>query len=305
MGAIRAAVGACVWAAAVVAAGGCGGAAGEARPDRGDYLSCPFADRHWTIDDKAALERLVRGLVALHKGGKTTEMSVLTSQLGRTRFEASLPPAPTRGMHPVSLYRRCREGVLVFAALVQGKKKNQWGVQRSSAFVLTGDGLVATCYHCLDHPDALTLGAMTFDGKVYAVKEVLAADKASDVAVLRLAASDLRPLALRGPVEVGTPVYAVGHPGRQIYTMTEGIVSRRYKRDSHGKRVPVLTVTVGAAGGSSGCPVVDRAGGVVGMITRAGWVYGVKGKGKNKEETAQMRINTCVPAEAILQCLGQ
>lgn len=290
----------CILTVAVLAVSGC-----SPQPHDKPPLPCPFADKHWTIDDRAPVRIIIPRMAQLYQDGKTTKMSTLIEQLGRKRCEVSLPKAGRRTLDPVRLYRRCREGVLVLAALRKGKKKDEWAVRRSSAVVLTANGVIATCYHSVDDDEYLTLGAMTFDGKVYAVKEVLAADKGSDVAILQLDASGLRPLPLRPYVPIGTEVYVLGHPGRLYYAFTGGMISRRYYDYSAGRRAAALEVTSRMAGGSSGSPVVDRTGAVVGVASRVRWVCTVKGTGSDQKELATMTIGCCAPAEAILACLGQ
>jgi S1-C subfamily serine protease len=290
----------CILAPAVLAVSGC-----SPHPHDKQPLPCPFADKHWTIDDKAAVRIIIPRMAQLYQDGKTTKMSTLIEQLGRKRCEVSLPKIGRRTLDPVGLYRRCREGVLVLAALRKGKKKNEWAVRRTSAFALTANGVIATCYHCVDDGEYLTLGAMTFDGKVYAVKEVLAANKDADVAILQLDASGLRPLPLRPYVPTGTEVYVLGHPGRLHYTFTGGTVSRRFYDYVAGRRVATLEVTARMAGGGSGSPVVDRTGAVVGVTSRVRRVCTVKGIGSDQKELAVMTIGCCAPAEAILACMGQ
>lgn len=290
----------CILAPAVLAVSGCAPHPRDQQP-----LPCPFADKHGTIDDRAAVRLIIPRMAHLYQRGKTTKMSTLIEQLGRKRCEVSLPKAGRTTLDPVRLYRRCREGVLVLAALRKGEKKDEWAVRRSSAFVLTANGVIATCYHCVDDGEYLTLGAMAFDGKVYAVREVLAADKGADVAILQLDASGLRPLPLRPYVPVGTEVYVLGHPGRLHYTFTGGMVSRRFYDCVAGRRAAALEVTARMAGGGSGSAVVDRTGAVVGVTSRVRQVSTVKGTGSDRKEVAALTIGCCAPAEAILACLGQ
>jgi S1-C subfamily serine protease len=109
------------------------------------------------------------------------------------------------------------------------------------------------------------------------VTSILAGDKQNDLAVLKAEAKGLRPLPLAGGIRVGEPVYCVSHPmlaahaGEQGFFMfSSGVVSARYAMSHHGEPpIDVLAVTCDYAIGSSGGPIVDARGAVVGMVCQA------------------------------------
>ncbi len=96
----------------------------------------------------------------------------------------------------MELYESCRKGVLVVGHLYKCKQCGRIHAATAAGIALTASGAVATNCHVINHPEALAIGAMTTDGRVYAVKEVLAADSDSDVAILQLDGGGLSPLAL-------------------------------------------------------------------------------------------------------------
>jgi serine protease Do len=118
------------------------------------------------------------------------------------------------------------------------------------------------------------LGVMTSDGRVFPIKAVLAADKLNDVAVLKVEATDLTPLPLARSVPVGAAVYCLSHPlmngmGTEngFFAFTQGIVSGRYRSRLMGETpINVLTITADYAQGSSGGPILNEYGAVVGMV---------------------------------------
>src|SRR5471030_752336 len=63
-----------------------------------------------------------------------------------------------------------------------------------SGFVLSDDGLIATNRHVIG--EARRIKVETSDGKVEEVTEVYATDARLDLAILRIARKDLKPLAL-------------------------------------------------------------------------------------------------------------
>jgi hypothetical protein len=97
--------------------------------------------------------------------------------------------------------------------------------------------------------------------------DFLGGDKVADVAVFRIDAKGLTPLAVSPDYpEVGSWVGLLGHPGDNFYVYTCGHVTRySTNKNDDGKRERWMGVTAEYAGGSSGSPVLDKYGSVVGM----------------------------------------
>ena len=263
----------------------------------------PCAADDSPIDDAASQRKVAGGLSSLMKQNKTVKMSTLVGQLTRTRHRLALPAAAEAPLKAPGLYKRCRRSVLLVGSLYKCKKCTRWHTGVAGGFAIAPKGIIVTNYHVMDKPTSATAGAMTFDGKVYAVGEILAANKNADVAILKLKGADPPPLTLRAGAPVGTDVYVISHPDQKLYTLSEGILSRRFFRVAHGKRIAALSITADYAKGSSGAPVMDAAGAVVAMVATTHSVYYKREKGVDK--SLQMVIRTCVPAKAILDCLSE
>ena len=171
--------------------------------------------------------------------------------------------------------------------------------------MISEDGLAVTNYHVLEgNKEAVTFGAMTHDGKVFAVEEVVAASKADDLAVVRLAkAEGLTPVALSTRARAGDVVAVVSHPKGKFYSYTEGVVSRYALGARAGKSVVTMEITADYAVGSSGSPVFDEFGNVVGVVASTHFLF-ANPKGKGEEPSAaQMVVKSCVPVSSILNLL--
>jgi len=288
--------------------GRCDGEA-AARSERGEKDSRPlFRERPCAgddspIDDSGTLKKFTAGLSALMKQNKTVKMSALIAQLKRTKHRLVLPAASKASLKAPVLYKRCRPSVLLVGSLYKCSKCSKWHTSAAGGFAIAPKGIIVTNYHVVNNATRSTMGAMTLDGKVYAVREVLAADKHSDVAILRLDGANPPPLTLRADAPVGTGVYVISHPDKKLYTLTEGMLSRRFLRLVHGRKIPALSITADYAKGSSGAPVMDAAGAVIGMVATTHSVYYKREKGVDKN--LQMVIRNCVPARAILNCLSK
>lgn len=122
-----------------------------------------------------------------------------------------------------------------------------------------GDGsLVLTCYHVVkEDPDKITIKGL---GKA----TLLRVDKTADIALLSSAKrgkSRLKISSQQAP-SPGAPVFVIGSPlGVLEKSISEGTLSSV----RHVGNSAVLQITAPISHGSSGSPVLDRKGGVIGM----------------------------------------
>src|SRR5262249_4148351 len=104
------------------------------------------------------------------------------------------------------------------------------------------------------------------DNREYREIEVVAADFAHDLVVLRVPARALSALLLgdSGRVQPGEPVVAIGHPLGLGNTVSNGLVSavREIQPD-----LVMLQVSAPISPGSSGGPLLNESGEVIGIST--------------------------------------
>ena len=174
----------------------------------------------------------------------------------------------------------------------------------SSGWVIDPRGRIVTNYHVLEDKKAGELGVMTFDGRVFGVRRVLAADRDGDAAILEIDPGEveLPALVLADGVRTGEAVRVIGHPDGRFYTLSEGIVSRVFS-ESGGEdkmRRTWLTVTADYGAGSSGAPVLSAAGKVVGMVSTTAALLADTAEGEEPAaEDVQMVFRDCVSIETI------
>ena len=132
-----------------------------------------------------------------------------------------------------------------------------------TGFIVRSDGWVATNLHVVvGSPQVkVTLG----DQRVFDVVEVLAASPDYDLALLRVDAKGLPTVTLgdSDAIRPGDPVVAIGNPLGLEDTVSNGLVSARRKVDG----LEVLQVSAPIAPGSSGGPLFNERGEVVGVAT--------------------------------------
>jgi S1-C subfamily serine protease len=138
-------------------------------------------------------------------------------------------------------------------------------IAQGSGFVASKDGLVVTNYHVIAEGSSAVVKLP--DGAFYAVDGVLASDKTRDIAVIKAHGQNFRTLILGNSdrVQIGEEVVAIGNPLSLESTVSNGIVSGiRTVKEEGGK---YLQITAPISPGSSGGPLFNMAGEVVGITT--------------------------------------
>ena len=157
---------------------------------------------------------------------------------------------------------------------VNTSDSNQSGLGSGSGVVISSDGYIVTNEHVVE---GATRYAVTFeDGRVYEA-ELIGMDKLTDLAVLRISATDLVPIDFGSSDELslGDPAVAVGNPLGQAggASVSVGIVSAfdRQVDFSDGSNLFGMIQTDAAINsGSSGGALVNSEGELIGVTAAIG-----------------------------------
>ncbi len=143
--------------------------------------------------------------------------------------------------------------------------KNGNAVAQGTGFLVSRDGRIVTNYHVIK--DASSAIAKLPDGAFYEVEGVVAFDKARDLAVIKAHGQNFRVVSLGNSdrVQVGEEIVAIGSPLSLESTVSSGIVSGIRNIENEGGNF--LQITAPISPGSSGGPLFDMAGDVVGITT--------------------------------------
>ena len=157
-------------------------------------------------------------------------------------------------------------------------------LSRGSGFFIDSDRVV-TNRHVIDNAHRAEVHSYT--GTVYAVKGVLAVDAEGDLALLKVdsPAGSARPLPLdRTSPQEGESVVVIGNPFGLEGSVTNGIVSAVRDIPTFGR---IIQITAPISPGSSGSPVVNMQGQVIGVATL--------------QITGGQSVNFAIPSERISQ----
>jgi S1-C subfamily serine protease len=198
-------------------------------------------------------------------------LSFLNDDLASPQPVQSRPGAPQSEADVLDAYSqaviRVVETVSPAVVSVRGPAGTRGG--GGSGFILTPDGLAITNSHVVDGRSELL--AETVDGDRIPVR-VIGDDPATDIAVVRLAATDLpyTKLGDSNALKVGQLVIAMGSPLGLQSTVSTGVVSalRRSMRGQDGRLIEdVIQHAAPINPGNSGGPLVDSRSQVVGINT--------------------------------------
>jgi serine protease Do len=253
------------------------------------------------VDNQEQLNVMTAKLQALYEAGKATKMETLIGQLTRNNCDVRLETPSKTSVSPSQLYEQRKKGVVIVGGLYKCKKCEKWHAAVSSGFLITSSGIMITNYHVVDETNNVTLAAMTYDGKVYPVKEVLAAHENDDIAVLRLDGSGFPYLRLSAGSPIGSSIWVIGHPGKRFYSFTGGIISGYSIQAWKEKKTTRMSITADFGVGSSGGPVLDESGNVVGMVATT---QAVHAKEHGEDDYTQMVFKECVPAKSIVALIS-
>jgi hypothetical protein len=167
--------------------------------------------------------------------------------------QAAELPSPPKPMSSQDIFQMAGGAVTLITVFDDAGQQRGLG----SGFVVSSDGTAITNYHVIRGATRAT--ARFSDGTESDVSGVLAYDASHDVAVVRLQTppKDVLNIGDSDGLQVGEKVVAIGSPLGLENTLSEGIVS--------GMRNGIIQMSAPISPGSSGGPVLDSFGKVVGV----------------------------------------
>lgn len=147
-----------------------------------------------------------------------------------------------------------------------------------SGFIISADGFILTNAHLVDSADEIFIRLT--DKREFKAK-VIGSDKRTDVALIKIVATNLPTVRLGDPaaLRVGEWVVAIGSPFGFDNSVTAGIVSAKGRSLPQENFVPFLQTDVAINPGNSGGPLFNMKGEVVGInsqiYSRSGGFMGI------------------------------
>ena len=226
-------------------------------------------------------------------------------KLGRKSVALKLPAPSSGHLSPIRLGQRVEPAVAVVGVFYLCGKCSNTHLTTASGFFLNESGALATCRHVLASYSQQGKGVvvLTRDGRLCPVREVLAVDPLHDLLVLQVEGKGFTPLPLAREALAGSPVLVISHPENHFYMLTTGIIARcGVERRTQGL-YRFLTLTADFGKGSSGAPVCNDAGAVVGLVDNTESIY--YSTGQEQQSNLQMVVKNCSPSQALLDMVSK
>lgn len=162
-----------------------------------------------------------------------------------------------------------------------------------SGFIVSSDGTILTNAHVVKGADEVIVKLI--DKRKFTAK-VIGADARTDVAVLKITASNLPAVKLGDPekLRVGEAVAAIGSPFGFENSVTSGIVSAKGRSLPSENYVPYIQTDVPINPGNSGGPLFNMKGEVVGINSQ---IYSRSG--------GYQGVSFAIPIDVAMEVVGQ
>jgi S1-C subfamily serine protease len=207
-----------------------------------------------------------------------------------------------------ALAARAESATLVLGEFSPISKKREVSFSvAGGAFIIDPTGICLTSLHVAREKTSRGFCAMTRDGRVFPVRQVLAFEPVNDLAILQLdlpAGVTLTALPLaREPAPIGTSIFVMSHPDNRFFLLSTGHVARHTLWRTDSGVEAFMTVTADFAKGSSGCPVLDERGAVIGIVNNTESIY-YDDDGRKKQTDLQMVVKNATPSWAATPMLA-
>ena len=146
-------------------------------------------------------------------------------------------------------------------------------VGSGSGIVMTKDGYIITNWHVVTNTETGKqydeIDVTLHNGKVYKNAKVIGADQSTDLAVIKVEATDLTPAEFgdSSKMVLGARVIALGNAGGLQWSATQGIISglARDVYEDTGYSIKCMQTDAAINPGNSGGPLINNQGQVIGI----------------------------------------
>ena len=216
-----------------------------------------------------------------------------------------IPEPAVENLAGPAIAARAEAATLVLGEFSREGKKKKGNVVFNVAggAFMVAPGVCLTSLHVAKDKGARGFCALTRDGRVFPVREVLAFESVNDLTLLQLDLPDgvdlpALPLA-RDPAPVGSPVFVMSHPADRFFLLSTGYVARQTLWRTETGTEAFMSITADFAKGSSGCPVLDEHGHVIGIVNNTESIY----YDDEKQSDLQMVVKNATPSWAVMSLL--
>lgn len=254
-----------------------------------------------------------KAVILLEKGEVLTHESVKIAMKEPKPVAVPLKKTTIRELEPTLIAQKALGSTYRVGWAYLCPHCDHWHTNLAGGYAVSDDGILATCAHVVD-PGKIKMRegcliAVDHTGSIFPVTQIHAYHAAMDAALVRIDA-ETKGLALNDQVSPGDAAFCLSRPLNQGKYFTEGIVNRffwnsskRGKDDSSLRALGHLKMNVSSrwAPGSSGSPVLDHSGNVIGHVA----TISAMGGDPKKDKKPLITLHSATPARAVMALMKQ
>ena len=184
---------------------------------------------------------------------------------------------PTNGLSTTEIIEQNMDSTVMLTIYTTSTSGMTYGQEVASGsatgIVMSADGYIITNWHCVVNENTRQpysrVDVTLANGKVYEKATLIGADEATDLAVIKVAATDLKPATFGNSdqLRLGDRVVAIGKAGGLNWSASSGIISglARDVYEDTGYAIKCLQIDAAINPGNSGGPLLNAAGQVIGI----------------------------------------
>lgn len=261
-----------------------------------------LAQKNVFFNDQETSRLMKENLVNVFNSKKFVPYENLQAQLGtQTKTKINISKENKSFSSKNELYEEGKKSTLILGKLFDTERSGTDLVYTATATVVTSDGLCVTNRHVFDSMGVgvteKLVGVMDFEGTFYKVEEVLGSRPNDDLVLFRIDTKGkiLYPLNLGELPKIGDNIHVIGHPKSMYYFYSTGVVSRLYYYAA--EQSDRISITADFAVGSSGGPILNDSGQLVGMVAATESIPDAR--------SPQMIIKEIIPISSIKKLINE
>ncbi|MGJ5641063.1 S1 family peptidase [Formosa sp. S-31] len=222
-------------------------------------------------------------------------------------------------LEPGKIYNRVAEATVIVSPTGKCGELTERGTEcekihsyPATGYIIDSKGIIVTNYHVANgyvtknnttSRDVMIV--MLKDGTTFPVTEVLSADQANDLAILKIDPKGRKlpalPIATKD-AEIGDPVFIVSHPKGFFYAFSSGMVTDKFSENNWRARQyrNIMAISADFAAGSSGGAIIDQFGNVIGTVS-----YTKTLQHSDDPSKTQMILKATIPAAELLKLIKE
>jgi len=277
-----------------------------AQDQTGTNAPIPAKDPRYIVEDEHFESNAGKAADQLASEGKLVSYIELAKKAPKHHEATLLKATSDHALQPTELADTLRHSTVAMGLRYQEPHSKKWRFMVGATAFAVAPETLSTSLHVMTIDPTMMRDAqavaVTEDGNVYPVTEILASSDRADTCLIKVPGLTLPALPLRVGVRPGESIWCMSHPDGFAYMFTGGQVARISRDRYDEKHQPALHVEVTAeyCPGSSGGAVTDAQGNVVAQVASINNYDGFTSK-DGRSVNGIVSARTCTAAEEVIE----